>query len=309
MKRKIAQSQIKEIIRKTLKRIFSDYQTQKQEFRFVDCDDSQPLTYNYLIKRNKDLPSQYFEPSDIPYDQNEIAIYTAIGDFGTKNKLEEGLSKTYPTIKTIEYISDILKKSGYRITPNDFKIDSPNEDCTIYGHIMITISLKYLNKEIDDILKQNFNACGYYLAITFNRVDCDNNMCVVYQFEPKFQTKVKNNNEDRYLYHVTTANSAEKILKQDFSPSNRNKIGFRYNSRCYFFNVYDKELFHNFMKEAKKRNRVDKNTFNNDFKIITIDRTKCPDITFFTDPNFEEKIAVFTYSNVPTSAVIKCEDL
>jgi hypothetical protein len=109
MKNKIAQSQIKEIIRKTLKRIFSDYQTQKQEYRFVDCDDSRPLTYNYLIKRNKGLPSQYFEPSDIPYDPNEIAIYTAIGDFGTKNKLEEGLYKTYPTIKTIEYISDIFR--------------------------------------------------------------------------------------------------------------------------------------------------------------------------------------------------------
>lgn len=63
------------------------------------------------------------------------------------------------------------------------------------------------------------------------------------------------------------------------------------------------------MAEANKLNKVGKNEFNFDFEIITIDRRLLQGVDFFTDPNFGQKIAVFTYSNIPPSAIVKQEKL
>lgn len=38
--------------------------------------DGGPMTYDYLFKRNKDLPNEYFEPTNIPCNRNEFAIST-----------------------------------------------------------------------------------------------------------------------------------------------------------------------------------------------------------------------------------------
>ena len=276
---------------------------------FGDPTECEPLTYDYLFDRHKGLSKEYFELTDIPYDPNEIAMYTIPLEYDGENCLEEGLIKTYPTAKALEYVCNTLTQKGYPITPKQFQINTPNDDKTIYGHITLMVLLSYLNKEIDTVLKQGFNACGYHLGATFNRVDVHGNPCVVYQFEPKFQTNQTNTTLGQYLFHVTTANAANKIMQQGFCPSFRGKKEFKYDARCYFFTVYDKPLFAHYMKEAGKRNRISKNSFNNDFKIITIDRNKCDKITFYTDPNFSKNIAVFTYDNVPPSAIIRCEDL
>lgn len=155
------------------------------------------------------------------------------------------------------------------------------------------VVLNYLNQEINDTLISSFKTCGYYLGKTFNRVDRQGNMCVVFQFEPKFQTNVTNTDVRNFLYHVTTANAARKIMQQGFCPSNRTKNGFKYDGRCYFFTVYDKNLFVNYMKEARKKNMTGKNTFNNDFEIITIDRSLINNVDFFLRPEFSKKNCSF----------------
>ena len=247
-----------------------------------------PLTYDYLIDRHKDLPDEYLTPTDIPYSPDERAVTTP-------PSLNEGLIKTYPTKKTIEYVCTTLTKKGYPISPDNFNIDSPNNDNTIYGHITLQVQLSYLNKEIDDTLKQEFNLCGYHLGATFNRMDSFNNPCVVYQFEPLFQDNNTNLTLGRYLYHVTTETAARKILKNGFSPSNRGKNIFKYSPRNYFFTVYSENGFRDFMHQAGKQS--DK------LSVITVDRDRCPDTRFFTDPNFDNGIAVFTYENIPPSAI------
>lgn len=274
-----------------------------------DIEDCGPLTYDYLFNRHKGLPTEYFEPTNIAYDPNEIAMYTMPSDVASKLDLNEGLINIWPTNKALDLVCNNLTSKGYPIKPNNFQIDCPNDDGTIYGHIRLMVVFNYLNREINDILINSFNASGYHLGKTFNRVDANGEKCIVFQFEPKFQTNVTNPNIGTLLYHVTTANAARKIMQQGFCPSNRTKNGFKYGGRCYFFTVYDKSLFVNYMNEATKKNITGKNTFNYDFEIITIDRRRIKDVDFFTDPNFGRKIAVFTYSNIPPSAIVKQEKL
>lgn len=288
---------------------FGKNDSQNDVIGFGDAKECEPLTYDYLMSRHEDLPEEYFKQTNIPYDPNERAIYNLPLTYNENNHLEEGLIKTYPTPKAIEHVCDMLSEKGYPITPNQFSVDTPNDDKTIYGHILLMVYLNYLNKEIDDILKQGFDICGYHLGTTFNRIDRYGNQCLVYQFEPKFQTNHTNLTLGRYLFHITTANAAKKILRQGLCPSNRTKKHFKYNARCYFFTVYNKRLFANYMQESMKQNDNGKNPTNNDFKIIIVDRNKCNNTIFFTDPNFDKQIAVFTYNNIPPSAIIRCEDL
>lgn len=282
----------------------------KNQTMFVnpnDVEDLEPITYDYLINRNKGLPDEYFEPTNIPYDPNEVAMYTIPSKVSCD--INEGMIKTYPTDKTLDFVCANLTNKGYKIKPNNFQTNCPNDDGSIYGHVLLMVVLDYLNKEINDILINSFNACGYHLGKTFNRMDKNGNKCIVFQFEPKFQTNVTNPSIGDFLYHVTTANAARKIKQQGFCPSNRTKNGFKYDGRCYFFTVYNKQLFANYMAEANKLNKVGKNEFNFDFEIITIDRRLLQGVDFFTDPNFGQKIAVFTYSNIPPSAIVKQEKL
>lgn len=62
-----------------------------------DIDDCGPLTYDYLFNRHKGLPTEYFEPTNIAYDPNEIAMYTIPSDVASKLDLNEGLINTWPT--------------------------------------------------------------------------------------------------------------------------------------------------------------------------------------------------------------------
>ena len=257
--------------------------------------DLEPIDYDYLINRNKGLPDEYFEPTDIPYDPNEVAMYTIPSEVSYQTDLNEGLTRIYPTVKALDFVCTNLMNKGYPIRPDNFQINCPNDDRTIYGHILLMVVLNYLNKEINDILINSFNACGYTLGKTFNRIDNNGNKCVVFQFEPKFQINVTNPNMGDFLYHVTTANAAKKIMQQGFCPSNRTKNGFKYDSRCYFFTIYNKQLFTNYTTQANKQNIVGKNTFNNDFKVITRSKT-IPDNIVSTDAIYKMATELF-FSN------------
>lgn len=274
-----------------------------------DAEDLEPMTYDYLINRNKGLPEEYFKPTNILYDPNEIAIHAITNEESNRKDVNEGLIRTYPTAKALQFACTNLTNRGYPISPYFFSVNNPNDDRSIYGHILLKVKLNYLNKEINDILISSFNTCGYALGSTFNRIDNSGDKCVVFQFEPKFQDNMTIPTIGQYLYHVTTANAAKKIARQGFCPSNKTKNGFKYDGRCYFFTIYNKQLFAHYMKQANKQNVIGRNNYNYDFEIITIDRRLLNNVDFFIDPNFGENIAVFTYSNIPPSAIVKQEKL
>lgn len=123
-------------------------------------DGNKPMTYDYLFDLHKGLPEEYFEPTDILYDPNEVAMYTIPNEVVQDLGLNEGLLKTYDSRKSIDYVCSLFDKKGYQVSPNSFLLDTPNDDCSIYGHIRIQIPLNQLNQEIDETLKQGFNTCG-----------------------------------------------------------------------------------------------------------------------------------------------------
>lgn len=266
-----------------------------------------PETYTTLIEKHKNLPRKYFKVTRIKYDPFEVRVNNHNKASGSN--VNEGLIKTYPTKKTLSFVCDRLNKNEFLIKPADFIVQSPNDDGTIYGNVIISIYLDDLSSELDSLLINSFRTCGYHLGATFNRVDGNGMSCVVYQFEPMFQTNMANPTIGKYLYHVTTENAARKILKYGMSPSNRTKNGFKYTNRNYFFTIYDEDLFEEYMIEAKKINIKGKNKFNYDFKVLTIDTDKTQNLELYTDPNFGNKIAVFTYNNIPPTAIVRCDDL
>lgn len=266
-----------------------------------------PETYTTLIEKHKNLPREYFKATRIKYDPFEVCVNKH--NETSSSDVNEGLIKTYPTKKSLSFVCDRLNKNGFPIKPSDFIIQSPNDDGSIYGTIIITIHLVNLSSDFDSLLINSFRTCGYRLGATFNRVDDDGMSCVVYQFEPMFQTNMHNPTIGKYLYHVTTENAAIKILKYGMSPSNRTKNGFKYTNRNYFFTIYDEELFEEYMHEASKINIKGKNEFDYNFKVLTIDTDKIQNLELYTDPNFDNKIAVFTYNNIPPTAIVRCDDL
>lgn len=272
----------------------------------IKCDYS-PKTYSSLIKQHKNLPREYFRATMIKYDPCEVRVNKK--NEVSSSDVNEGLIKTYPTKKTLSFVCDRLNKKRVPIRPTDFSLLSPNDDGTIYGNVIISIYLDDLSSEIDSLLINSFKACGYYLSATSNRIDDDGMSCVVYQFEPTFQTNISNPTIGRYLYHITTENAARKILKYGMSPSNRTKNGFKYTNRNYFFTIYNEGLFEEYMDEAKKINIKGKNKFDYNFKVLTIDTDKTPNLELYTDPNFDNKIAVFTYNNIPPTAIVRCDGL
>lgn len=98
-------------------------------------------------------------------------------------------------------------------------------------------------------------------------------------------------------------------MKNGLCPSNRTKSGFKYSERCYFFTVYNTQLFSSYMAQAGKINRSGQGNFNRNYKILKIDRNLLQNVDFYTDPNFPHNVAVFTYNNIPPTAIVNCEDL
>ena len=94
---------------------------------FADPTECDPLTYDYLFNRHEGLPKEYFEPTDIPYDPNEIAMYSVPSELDDNGEecLEEGLIKTYPTAKALEYVCNELSEKGYPIKPGQFNVNNP----------------------------------------------------------------------------------------------------------------------------------------------------------------------------------------
>lgn len=292
---------IEEVVKNVLDKI-KNIQGQEVPLTLLLPWDGKPETYDSIFERHEGLPKEYFKPSMIEYDPNEIYLSNR------KEEISEGLVKTYPTDVTLKHVCSVLNKKGYGITPKSFILNTPNDDKTIYGHILLPVTFDDLSKEADDILRHEFDVCGYYVGSVHNR-NVNGKSLIVYQFEPKYQTNYTNQKLGRYLFHVTTDNAAQKILSQGLCPSNRSKGRFSYAGRCYFFTIYNKKLFSNYMRNAKKMNIVGRNISNNNFKILVIDRETLPNLKLFTDPNMLNNIAVFTYDNIPPSSIVDCEDL
>lgn len=218
-----------------------------------------------------------------------------------KNKrLFEGLIKTYPTSKTIQFIKHVLKKKNLPI--GKFIENNYYNESDIADSINVITDGYSLTQDLNDTLIKSFDSCGYYLSTFYWTEDKNDG---VYQFEPKYREEdLKGKEIGDYLYHITTANHYNKIMKQGFIPKSRSKK-FNYPPRCYFFTEDDIEFMKEFMINSGKVK------YNSELIVITIDTSKLnDDIKFWDDQLFVgEDIAVYTYDNIPTSAIINVEKI
>lgn len=133
---------------------------------------------------------------------------------------------------------------------------------------------------------------------------------LVLQFEARFQTDEPQLN--KYLYHITTSNHKDKILKFGISPKSKSKV-FSYKDRVYLFNTDDMKLILEYAQESLKMNVTGKDKSDRKFTVFQIDSAKLKN-KLYIDNHFKSQDrkhpnALFTYTNVRPEAIVKAKDV
>ena len=203
------------------------------------------------------------------------------------NKLQKKIKEYFPNYK-FDFYSTLEKKSlKNKYDTKSFLIEL--EDYTQMNEI------KKDEKFIS--LLQFYN---YYITKEFY-----DSLVVSPLYSKKINDQVK---ENKYLYHFTTRNNEESILKNGL----RSKSGeYRYFPKRVYLYSTDKNITPNNINDDKNIEIFIKkilNEFDIDeygITIFEINKEKLNNIDFYTDDYMEEKESVFIYSNIPAEAITK----
>lgn len=203
----------------------------------------------------------------------------------------EGLIKTYPIDKTIEYIR------------NYFNLGSLIRKVNVYhGKEHIQVNIPNLGRN-EEILTKSFDVCGYYMGNKSNYRDEQGNEWLTLQFEAKFQKNDSDDirSEETYLYHLTPSYNEKKILNSGLSPRCRNNL-FNYPDRIYMFRGTTGE--DEIINIGKKLNLYNSSRGNDgQYTIFKVDVNSIPEgIEMFLDPNL--KNGVFVSGNIPPKCIV-----
>lgn len=206
--------------------------------------------------------------------------------------INEGLIKTYPLKKTVQYIKDYFGLS-------DFQIRSDYVGNGI-SHIIVIIPIKGDNLEQ---MEKAMSLCGYYLGSP-KREEIKDGKIMELQFEARIQNDETANiiNKESVLYHVTPSYNVKKILSLGLSPRSKNSQ-FDYPDRVY--------LIRGSIPMAEVRNLAEQLYTNNsskgnngEYTLLTLDVARFNDsIRLFVDPNYPG--GVYTTSNIPPDTIIE----
>ena len=115
-------------------------------------------------------------------------------------------------------------------------------------------------------------------------------------------------NKEKHLYHFTTGNNEESILKNGLRSKNGD---YRYFPKRVYLYSTDKNITPKNINDDKNVEIFVKKILN-DFDIdeygvtiFEIDKEKLNNIDFYTDDYMDEKESVFIYSNIPAEAITK----
>ena len=127
------------------------------------------------------------------------------------------------------------------------------------------------------------------------------------------------------LYHVAPSNLEGRILRQGIVPKSKSAIlggpngwsgtKFEHPDRVYFFTKFDMDMFERFAEQVRGKSSVYDAVRKTcgpvrEFTVFEIDRSKMKNYNLYRDGMFDNDdpdspVAVYTYSNVPPSAVKK----
>lgn len=201
-----------------------------------------------------------------------------------KEKLREGLIKTYPIQTARKYLQKLYDFDDSQLTI--FK-DNVIEKL----RVVIPNKLDFSNK-----IKKAMDLCGYFCSRTDNYPHVDGWIYLL--FEPKHQEEVNNYVRSmKHIYHVTPTKFLKKIQKIGLIPTFKNTF-FSYPERIYFFieETHPQEIY-------SLRNQMRIND-NEQYCLLIIDVNKIPEnVNFFIDPNYE--YGIYTPNNIPPQAIIE----
>lgn len=272
--------------------------------------------------------------------------------------MSEADAKTVPTKDFIDEMISFYKKmfsyckACVDAVDDDFDVEClyPNADRSIYGEVKFSFLIDLSKHDVDHYVRamvrraylMNYNMLDFEVSrpkkIIYDgaEVEC---VLLIIRFEAAYQDGVAIG-FDRYAYHVTTKNAADKIMSRGILPKNCNLQGFRYPDRVYVF-VSTKSIGRDAPVYAMMSGKKNKTFLNNDylktlpkdeveklidefkslqctgssdgividdrkFVILQIDLSKVGDIKFYRDyaTKFDrEYVAAYTYKPIPAKAI------
>ena len=234
--------------------------------------------------------------------------------------ITEGLDRTYPTKKFIEwyfkFVEENLPKELLEITNAElFKCNStdaiprikyvcykdalntgiyidffkkPITDMSIYNSISFDIPAYRDSNFKDTILKQLIDQSfvfGYNFSNIYEiKTNHPNITCYCILFEAKYPAMQFELNET--LYHITYITNLEKIKKHGLTPKSKS-FQFEYPDRVHLFNTDDTKLMIDYMLKKIKGTirKIKGNTNANDFCILKIKKDAILNSSQFKDGN------------------------
>lgn len=218
-------------------------------------------------------------------------------------KLGEALIRTYPLDKVKIALE---KRCGIYDDQIIFEKRENNNVCVTLIGIVIPYnsSKEYIGKIINIM-----NTYGYNQMSKLER-HCDFPQIGILAFEPKYTKDISNEVREnyKYLFHTTSSSHLGKIKRYGLVPKEGDNV-FMYPNRVYCLNgdsLNDEQI--ELIRRIQLSKDEVKNKINHQFYILTIDISKLPKNTkIYSDPNSVDSI--FTYDNIPPSAIIKYEPL
>ena len=212
-----------------------------------------------------------------------------------KISLKEGLIRTYPIDKTINYIKDYFKLSDNDIIP----INALN------GTEQIAIKVPIVGNNLN-LIKKAFTLCGWYLAYP-KESELKPNTIHELQFEKKYDMDISSElrKHESVIYHITPNYNLNKIKHIGLTPKSKN-TQFDYPSRAYFVLGSAKKIVPYLTSELNNNNKSKGN--NGGYSVITFDLSKIPlHVKFYFDPNSYG--SVYTLDNVTPDAIIDIQEI
>ena len=175
------------------------------------------------------LKSPDINPLDLTNRFGEMSFNNPVSIYFLKNCydgefINEGIIRTYPIDKTIEYVKNCFKLDDDDI--RKVKLENNKEN--------ILILIPNVANNID-VVKKAFNVCGYHFSKIAKRKTFDGIEWITMMFEAKFQTDDSKTirKQETHAYHITPFYNKKSILKIGFSPRSKNKL-FEYPGRVFF---------------------------------------------------------------------------
>lgn len=245
---------------------------------------------NNIEQAYSNVNSKYFKGFNkvyIPYKKGEFAVFC-------KPKLFVNEAKTlhlYP-VKPEKFINELKNTLGLFRENNIYISTKTHNDIPAFIQIIVHPQ-KIVNGFIEKLCLM-LHSYGYFLTSEFQRDKSKDipHIVWIFQFEPNYYKEYKE--KDITLFHVTPYEN-EKSIKKNGLKANCKNPKFQYPECIYFFTEPNKFHINRLFYKFGTFSLDSKNTNLISIFRIAINPLLDNGIEFYSDPNYNEDLAVYTY--------------